>query len=103
MRFEKVELQRLGAGLTGAARLVERLSEKTLIIDGAFTGTFNLEASLDGSAWAPLTPRGAGTVAITAPGAYLIDEVVRYVRLRTVALSAGTPTASIGGLDVRAV
>jgi hypothetical protein len=83
-----------GPDSEGDALLVDRFLDHTVQVVGAFTGSLRLEASNDGTTWVQLA-------ALTAPGITHYEGTYRYLRLRTAALSAGTPTAHYGGMDQR--
>lgn len=96
MRFESKAMAVPTAPGTGAAILVDRFTEKTVLVGGTFTATISVQGSLDGSTYADLTGN------ITAPGAHAIPETVRYLRIRTAAWTS-SPAVSFGGFDARAV
>jgi hypothetical protein len=69
-------------------------------VQGAFTGSFTPESTLDGVNWDPheVFPLGGGVsvVAITAPGAWRARTAgVEVFRLRATALTAGTPVVTL--------
>lgn len=69
---------------------------KTVQLLGAFTGSVDIEASLNkGVTW------GKVQTGITAPGVYAVAPTCTNLRLRVTALTAGTPTAMFGGFDGR--
>jgi len=80
----------------GAAKSVERLTDKSLQILGTFTATIDVEGTLDpaGATW--------GVIAtVSAPGLTQIPGTYRQIRLNTTAHSSGTPVAYLGGRDDR--
>jgi hypothetical protein len=73
----------------GAPLLVDRLSNITVQVAGSFSGTFNLETTVDGEAWV------VHTTGIAA-GYVAVEENVRFIRL--VRTGAGTnPVVTLGG------
>jgi hypothetical protein len=82
----------------GRGEVVFRYRDKTVqVFGGAFTGTLQLEGKIAADEYAPIGPP------ITAPGLFLVAEAVESLRIRTVALSAGTPQAIFAGFDYRAM
>ena len=73
-----------------------RLRDKTVQVSGVFTGAVQLEGSIDGFAFAPVSSP------ITAPGFTTIRLAIAYLRVHTLELTAGTPAAVIAGFDFRA-
>lgn len=96
-RPERSELEVPAAGETGAPVNVFRLRDKTVQISGAFDGSLQIEGSIDGEEFAPI---GAP---VTGPGLVPVPLTVDLLRIHTLALTAGKPTAAIAGFDYRTV
>lgn len=74
---------------SGAPLYVARLADIILQVSGTFTGTFDLETSVDGESWVTHTTGIAG-------GYLVVEQNVRFVRL--VRTGAGSdPTVSLSG------
>jgi hypothetical protein len=80
-----------GVGV-GSSQSVRDMREKTVQVIGAFTGSLNIEVSLDGGA--NFTP---SSTAITAPGLKSVPEPATHLRLRATAMSGTAPTAVVAG------
>jgi hypothetical protein len=96
-RPERVALEVPGATGVGAAAHVFRLRDKTVQLSGVFVGAFQLEGSIDGEDFEPIGG------ALTGPGFVLLPMTIALVRVRTVELTSGTPTAIVAGFDFRAL
>jgi len=96
MRFESKAMPTPASVASGASIVVDRFTEKTVIVSGTFDATVRVQGSLDGSTWADLTGD------ITAPGVHPIPHTVRHLRMRTTVFASGAPAASFGGFDGRA-
>ena len=94
-RPERMPMEVPTAGITGAAVNVFRLRDKTVQISGPFTGSLQVEGSVDGDAFEPI---GAPA---TAPGFFLIPVTVAFIRVRTNELTSGAPHAVVAGFDFR--
>jgi hypothetical protein len=95
MRLESVVLTVPAAPGNGASAKVRDLTTKYVQVGGTFTGSLNIEVSLNGTDYVP-------TVAgITAPGLFEVPEPATYVRMAVGSLSSGTPTATLNGYDIR--
>lgn len=97
MRFEAHPLVAPSSVAAGDALLVERFTEKAVIVGGTFTATCRVQASLDGTNWADVS----GDVA--APAIVEVPATVKYLRINTTAFTGGAIEASFGGLDARAI
>jgi hypothetical protein len=69
---------------------------KTVQIIGAFTGSIDIEVSLDNGGHYAKSQTG-----ITAPGVYDVPHTCTNIRLHLSALTVGTPSAYLGGLHTR--
>ena len=96
-RPEKIPLAVPAEVGVGAPANVFRHRQKTVQVAGAFTGSLQLEGTIDGSNW------DAVGAPITAPTLFLVDVTVELLRVRVTALTAGRPTAIVAGFDYRAM
>ncbi|MEO7735989.1 MAG: hypothetical protein ABIY55_33845 [Kofleriaceae bacterium] len=94
-RPERMTMEVPAAGATGASVNVFRLRDKTVQVSGPFTGSLQLEGSVDGDAFEPL---GAP---VAAPGFFLVPVTVAFIRVRTNQLTSGAPRAVVAGFDFR--
>lgn len=69
--------------------------EKTISIAGTFTGTVNVEGTIDGTSWA------AVAAPVTAPAILTIAASVDKIRIRGSSWSSGTATARFSGFNSR--
>jgi hypothetical protein len=96
-RPERLPLDVPAAPGVGATANVFRLRDKTVQVSGPFTGSLQLEGSVDGDAFEPI----GGPLA--APGFVLVPMTVAFVRMRVDALTSGGPRAIVAGFDFRAL
>lgn len=81
----------------GDASVVERFRDKYVQFSGAFdSGQFQLQGSIDGSAWLDLSAAVATSACIRS-----VPETVRLLRLKTTAAAGSncTVTATMMGFD----
>jgi hypothetical protein len=96
MRLDTVNIPVPLSATAGAAVLVRDLRDKYLQIVGPFVGSLDLEGSLNGTAWVKLA------TGITASGIRAVPETVTHLRLVSAGVVSGTPSALVGGFNVRA-
>jgi hypothetical protein len=95
-RPETIPLDVPAAVGVGKSSNVFRFRDKTVQISGPFTGSLQLEVSLDGNDYEPVGP------VVTAPGLFTIPFTVEFLRVRVAVLTSGTPKAVAAGFDFRA-
>lgn len=93
MRLEITTLQVRTTPGTGDSQSVRDFRDKHVQFSGAFTATFRIEVSLDGSAFF----RSGSDV--TAPGIYSVPEVAGWLRITTVSFDSGSVAASLGAYN----
>jgi hypothetical protein len=97
-RPEKITLEVPATpGSAGQAEHVFRFRDKTVQIVGEFTGSLQIEGKLADDEYAPIGSP------VTAAGLFALPYTVEFLRIRTLTLSSGTPTAVFGGFDYRAL
>jgi len=96
-RPERIELEVPPAGQLGRPEHVFRLRDKTVQVSGVFTGALQLEGSIDGFAFAPVSSP------ITAPGFVTVRLAIAYLRVHTLELTAGAAAAMVAGFDFRSM
>jgi hypothetical protein len=97
MRLESYTLNVKATAGAGTSQNVRDLTGKYVQIGGgAFTGSLQVEVSLNGG-----TDYAASGAAFTAPGIVTIPEPATHIRINTGSLSAGTPTACVNGYNAR--
>jgi hypothetical protein len=96
-RPERMPLEVPAKAGIGKAENVFRFRDKTVQISGPFTGSLQLEGSIDGEDFEPI---GAP---MTGPGFVLVPMAVAFLRVHTLELTSGAPKAFASGFDFRAV
>lgn len=82
----------------GAAAPAESLGDKTVTLEGSFTGTYQLQISAD-----PANPPAATSwiseqAALTAAGNVYVQKSCFWVRWNCTAYTSGTPVSRICGI-----
>lgn len=97
MRADFLDLDVPATAATDGDDLDVRLyRDKWVQVWGTFTASLNIEISLNGGADFIVLHTG-----ITTPGLYEIAPTCTHVLVRTVTHSAGTPHATLAGLNTR--
>lgn len=91
-RFEKVALP---VGAPGTAVDVSKLRNKYLQAEGGYTGTFDLEGSVDGSNYETLQ------AAVSAGTIVAVPESVSLARIDDSSVTVGAADAVIAGFNER--
>lgn len=79
---------------TGDSVALSQFSDKTVQVVGALSGaTFELQGSMDGTNWEPLTKDG--TAVINGIGMFWIWENPRFIRPKLPIPGAGTPSITV--------
>ncbi len=81
---------------TGTPMNVEDVTDKEVVIAGTFVATFDVQISLDGSAWANAI---AGATAPAA--AQSVAALAKFMRINVTAYTSGQPIVRLYGRDVR--
>jgi hypothetical protein len=74
------------------------LEAKSVNIIGAFTGSIQVQLSLDPSNPPASTSWTNVGVPFTAPGVLFVPQPCAWIRVNVTALSAGTPTGTVAGM-----
>jgi hypothetical protein len=96
-RPEKLVLEVPAQVGVGQAVNVFRFRDKTVQVTGPFTGSLQLEGSIDGDDF-----EGIGAP-VTVPGFVLVPMTIELLRVRVTELTSGVPKAAIAGFDFRAL
>jgi hypothetical protein len=96
MRSEPQQMDVPAGTGAGAALIVDRFTDKTVLVGGTFTATLRVQGSVDGSTWADLTAD------ISTPSAHQIPHTVRLLRVNVSAFTSA-PSVWFNGFDGRSV
>lgn len=92
-RFEKVELAN---GAPGVDVDVQKLRDKYVQTSGGYTGTLDVQGSIDGTNFRTVLS------ALSAGAFTALPHTLVAVRLDDTNVSAGAPAVSVGGFNERA-